>query len=464
MPDMLARGIAAIRDWIRAQSAAYHAEVGAPSSGHGGSGGRWLVSYADFVTLMFGFFLILWASADPNSVKFTQLTVALQKAFNPGAMAGQDGAGQVVGAGGRQAQMEMSPFQRISETTGELVALFNLGDQVGIGLKREGYVITISGEVLFDPNSADVKPKGLEFLKGLVPVIDAAPGEVRIEGHTDNVPPSTPLNPNKEFASNWELSAARAGSILRYFTGASGLPTDRFRINGYAEYRPLVPNDSRENRAKNRRVEIVLLNPTTSFAKPEPAKPGAEPAPAGAIPAKPNADAKPGAIPVKPTTEGKPGAIPVKPPVAGAKPAVAIPPAAPPRATPGESPFLPKPSGAAPASPPAVNGQPEAGEAIVVPGASLPPGAADTSGQPREARPPVSVGAQPSVKPGQVQPAGPPPVVITGANSTSPGSESTTTQPGPRGIGGSQPSPVSIGPPPVNILPQFGGPPPAPRP
>lgn len=413
------------------------------------------MSYADFVTLMFGFFLILWASADPNAVKFTQLTVALQKAFNPGAMAGQDSAGQVVGSGGRQAQLEMSPFQRISETTGELVSLFNLGDQVGIGLKREGYVITISGEVLFDASSAEVKPKGLEFLQTLVQVIDMAPGDVRVEGHTDNVPPSTPLNPNKEFASNWELSAARAGSVLRFFTQASGLPTDRFRVVGYAEFRPMVPNDTRENRAKNRRVEILLLNPTTPFAQPSPAKPGAEPA-AGAIPAKPNAEGKPGSIPVKPNTEAKPGAIPGKPPAAGsvkpASPAVTAPTVLAPRANPGESPFLTKLSGAdAIASP-------------VVPGAGGTPITAEKPGQPNEAPAPVSIGAPPSARPGQVQPAGPPPVVITAPNVTNPGSSPSSAQPGPRGAPDSQPPPISIGPPPVNILPQFGGPPPAPKP
>src|SRR5438105_5643550 len=84
------------------------------SSGHGGGGGRWLVSYADFVTLMFGFFLILWASADQNQEKFSELALAFQKAFNSGAMLGQQGTGQIVGQGGRQGQIQISPFSRIS--------------------------------------------------------------------------------------------------------------------------------------------------------------------------------------------------------------------------------------------------------------------------------------------------------------------------------------------------------------
>src|SRR5438477_8526467 len=101
------------------------------SSGHGGGGGgRWLVSYADFVTLMFGFFLILWASADPNQANMTRLAEALHKAFNNGSMLGQAGSGQVVGQGGREAQPEVTQFQRISETTGDLASQLNVQDQV----------------------------------------------------------------------------------------------------------------------------------------------------------------------------------------------------------------------------------------------------------------------------------------------------------------------------------------------
>src|SRR5437867_12947909 len=98
---------------------------GAPerSSGHGGgSGGRWLVSYADFVTLMFGFFLILWASASQDPVKFSELAIAFQRAFNTGAMVGQSGTGEIVGKGGRMGEIVISPFQRVSETAGEMIA------------------------------------------------------------------------------------------------------------------------------------------------------------------------------------------------------------------------------------------------------------------------------------------------------------------------------------------------------
>lgn len=227
--------------------------------GHGGGGGgRWLVSYADFVTLMFGFFLILWASADPNPAKMEQLANAFQKALNAGAMVGQQGTGQVLGKGGRSAPIEVSPFQRISEQTGELVRQANLQDQVSVGLKREGLVIALSSNLLFDRGGAELRPDALPVLDRLAALIDPTGERIRVEGHTDDV------SPRPAFPSNWELSDHRAAAVVRYFTEKLGMKSDRFEVAGYAQFRPLAPNDSRENRAKNRRVEILVLKPAAS--------------------------------------------------------------------------------------------------------------------------------------------------------------------------------------------------------
>src|SRR5688572_4574677 len=230
------------------------------AGGHGGSGGRWLVSYADFVTLMFGFFLILWASASQDPVKFSELAIAFQRAFNTGAMLGQQGTGQIVGKGGRMGQVEISPFQRISESSGELAAQMGLQDQISVGNKKEGLVITLSGSLLFDSGKAELKQQGIDVLGRLASIIESAPGEIRVEGHTDNIPPSAGLG-GSDFPSNWELSTQRAANVLRFMTETVGMPAERFQVAGYAEFRPLFPNDTRENRAMNRRVEIILLTP-----------------------------------------------------------------------------------------------------------------------------------------------------------------------------------------------------------
>jgi chemotaxis protein MotB len=234
----------------RAKLAAAHKPAG------GGGGGRWLVSYADFVTLMFGFFLILWASADPDPQKFELLAKGFQTALNSGAMLGQAGTGQVLGQGGRSAPIQVSSFQRVSEEAGELAAQANLQDQVSVGLRREGLAISLSSNLLFEPGGVTLRPEAGPFLSRLATSIEPGTDRVRIEGHTDDVSPAP------GYPSNWELSNLRAAAVLRYFTETLGMPGDRFELAGFAQYHPLAPNDTRENRSKNRRVEIVLLKPT----------------------------------------------------------------------------------------------------------------------------------------------------------------------------------------------------------
>jgi chemotaxis protein MotB len=225
------------------------------SSGHGGgSGGRWLVSYADFVTLMFGFFLILWASSNQDPVKFSELALAFRRAFNTGTMVGMQGTGEIVGRGGRMGELVISPTLRISETAGEMFEQMGLTDEASVGMRRDGLVITLSGSLLFESGKADLRPESAEVLSRLAGLLEPTQGKIRIEGHTDNIPIATTAVP-----SNWELSAYRAAAVLRYLTETVGLPAERFESAGYAEHRPLVPNDTRENRARNRRVEIILM-------------------------------------------------------------------------------------------------------------------------------------------------------------------------------------------------------------
>jgi chemotaxis protein MotB len=244
---------------------------------------------------MFGFFLILWASADQNSEKFSELAIAFQKAFNAGAMIGQQSSGQIIGKGGRQGELMIAPFARISEMAGELAMQSGVNDEISVGMKKEGLVITLSGSMLFESGKTEIRPESTDVLNRLGSIIEPAPGKIRIEGHTDNIPVSTP-----DIPSNWELSTDRASSVLRYFTETLGMPAERFEIAGYGEFRPVAPNDSRENRAKNRRVEIILLNPLTTNTPAVNAEPeGAPEAPAkaGETPAKPAEAAKPAAEP-----------------------------------------------------------------------------------------------------------------------------------------------------------------------
>ena len=223
---------------------------------HGGGdsgGGRWLVSYADFVTLMFGFFLILWASADQNQEKYSQLALAFQRAFNTGPMLAQQGTGQIIGTGGRVGTLEIAPIAKISENAGEIAEQMGLLEDISVGTRKEGLAITLSGSLLFSSGTADLRLEAVDVLARIATLLESSQGDIEIEGHTDNIPISTP-----QFPSNWELSARRSAAVLRFFTEQLGMNPERFQIAGYGDTRPLFPNDSRENRNKNRRVEILL--------------------------------------------------------------------------------------------------------------------------------------------------------------------------------------------------------------
>ena len=114
----------------------------------------------------------------------------------------------------------------------------------------------LSDRALFDVGVASVSPQAFPLLKKVGAIIAETRYEVRVEGHTDDVPIST-----VQFPSNWELSTARAVNVLRYFIETYQVPRDRLAAEGFGEFQPLVPNSSSENRAKNRRVEIIFLNP-----------------------------------------------------------------------------------------------------------------------------------------------------------------------------------------------------------
>jgi len=132
----------------------------------------------------------------------------------------------------------------------------NLQNEVAVAFSPKGRVMRLSDQVLFDVGVADISPEAIPLLEKVGAIIAGSPYEVRVEGHTDDVPIKT-----ERYPSNWELSTARAVTVLRYFIETYGISSKRLAAEGFAEYHPVVPNDSIENRAKNRRVEIIFLKP-----------------------------------------------------------------------------------------------------------------------------------------------------------------------------------------------------------
>lgn len=195
---------------------------------------RWLISYADFITLLFTFFAALYALSSADQAKMEKFSGSLKQVF----------------------KVIDEPIQIYEERTTALIEDIrrNIKDVPGASVKSEprGVVVTFSDAMLFSSGSAEIKQEAFGVLEKLAGVLNSVPGRIMIEGHTDNVPLA-----KGKYPSNWELSTARAGSVLGFFINKNMSP-DRFSIAGYAEFRPLALNDTEEGKAKNRRVEILI--------------------------------------------------------------------------------------------------------------------------------------------------------------------------------------------------------------
>jgi chemotaxis protein MotB len=242
---------------------------------------RWLITYADLITLLMVFFVVMYSMSRADTAKFARLAASLQRAFNvevlkghvPTSLHGRDGALQATSAIQEALAQVGAPVldSRLISTADELrAALAQLpppprGGNVQVGTNRDGVVISLSGNVLFDSGKAELRPEGQVLLDLLAQRLRQLPNDLRIEGHTDNIPIQSTL-----FPSNWELSSARATTVARYLA-QQGVAPQRLIAAGYGEYRPAAPNDTREGRARNRRVDIVILTtaPATFSGGPD---------------------------------------------------------------------------------------------------------------------------------------------------------------------------------------------------
>ncbi|MGE3276399.1 MAG: flagellar motor protein MotB [Vicinamibacterales bacterium] len=223
---------------------------------------RWLVSYADFITLLFAFFTMMYAMSTVDAQKFKQVVAAMQVAFDNG-QAMPNGlnsllpADKGVGDGGEQDGMELLQ----AEITRRLQGAID-NELVEVERDARGVVISIREAGSFTTGSADLSVAAHTVLDQVAAIIDSTPNAVRIEGHTDDIPINTP-----RFRSNWELSTARATNVIAYLVGDGAVDASRLSAAGYAEFHPRVPNDSAASRARNRRVDVIILNPQIARAE-----------------------------------------------------------------------------------------------------------------------------------------------------------------------------------------------------
>lgn len=256
---------------------------------------RWLVSYADFVTLLFAFFVVMFASSNVDKGRAKQVSDSVKKAIEEStvsatvnAVLGRDvkGAKKIqkvapvaqAPAGNIEKSKEMGPAAELAPSlellTLELDPEIRTG-KVKLNLEARGLVISLAQAAYFPSGQDAIDRATFPSLARVAHVILDLPNPVRLEGHTD----SEPIH-NSRFLSNWELSAARSVAMLELLKTQFGVPSSRLMIAGYAENVPVASNETQEGRAQNRRVDVVILNRDGMLAEP-PAEPR-KPSPAGA--------------------------------------------------------------------------------------------------------------------------------------------------------------------------------------
>jgi chemotaxis protein MotB len=257
---------------------------------------RWLVSYADMVTLLMVVFIILFSMATVDARKFSALAAGLKGEKpaaeetilegNPSVIEGGEikkldtefdspsasfdlpttptaydvtAARQALAKQQASDQKSQENKNNLEEVQKEIQASLearNMSDQVKYSLTKRGLVVTVvTDKVLFDSGAAALRSNSQTILDAIGEPLSRIPNEIAVEGHTDNSPIKT-----AQYPTNWELSTARATSVLRYLVDHDGVAATRIGATGYGEMRPAVPNDSAAHKAQNRRVEVIVLN------------------------------------------------------------------------------------------------------------------------------------------------------------------------------------------------------------
>ncbi len=232
---------------------------------------RWLISYADFVTLLFAFFVVMYAISIVNEGKYAVLSEALGDAFGGRSVAPQAHTSvepvlplsHIVNRKRLEAARRERERMEIlaKDLTATLMPLVKSG-QVRVTQNARGIGIELNASVLFDQGEATLQQEAREVLGAVAGLLKDAPQRIEVEGHTDNLPIT-----NERFASNWELSAVRAASVVRLFI-ESGVQDVRLSAIGHGSTRPVAPNDTPANQARNRRVAVMIL---ASVPEPLPA-------------------------------------------------------------------------------------------------------------------------------------------------------------------------------------------------
>ncbi|OZU89690.1 flagellar motor protein MotS [Virgibacillus indicus] len=242
------------------------------------SGGapKWMVTYSDMITLILVFFILLFSMSQIDLVKFEAISESFRNRMifdfypspvpmdNPTESTSHMESGkatnefetptQLPDTNDKDEQEEDSLSNLMADVEGYLNEN-DLNNVISASRTERGVVLVLQELILFDPGEADLLSSGEPFLNKVGALLSEIPNKIKVEGHTDSQPMSSYLYP-----SNWELSGARASSVVRYLINENDFDESRFSIVGYSDTKPLLPNTTPENMSQNRRVEIVVLD------------------------------------------------------------------------------------------------------------------------------------------------------------------------------------------------------------
>ena len=203
---------------------------------------RWLITYADLITLLLAFFIMMYTFSKQDAQKYQEVAEHLKAIFRGGSSVLKEGGAtgpNVVNASPGSAGTGREIEKELENQIAAMADAFDEEHKISVFRDERGIVIRIMDRAFFDEGKAELKETAKSALRKIVPILEKSSNHVRIEGHTDNMPINT-----AEFKSNWELSTRRATEVVRHLIEKYGFPPGRISASGYAEYRPVAPNDT----------------------------------------------------------------------------------------------------------------------------------------------------------------------------------------------------------------------------
>ncbi len=221
---------------------------------------RWLLTYSDLITLLLAFFVVMYSMSQVDNKKFGKVSDALNTVLRGGESILRYQLEPIKNGHGL---LKLGNLRMVQVRIEERFKQLGKQEELQTEITERGLVVHILESALFDRGSAALKPRAMEVLDLIGDQLQGRPNHIRVEGHTDDYPIQTNVYP-----SNWELSSARATTVVRYYAENHAIPPDRISALGYGEFRPIAANNSPENRARNRRVDVVILTMEVTLTEP----------------------------------------------------------------------------------------------------------------------------------------------------------------------------------------------------